>query len=375
MATPQVLFDYFSGPVMTELAVAEAVKRGVPDVLPPALAVRSPNSPVGTQVIYDKVTGNRSTPPLVNQMAGSVTVETEGIEKVQVTALGSKMDFVVGQELLYYLQSPEAFVKRRAVMELKNKQSNFAARFGNLAVTLRNMLFANGKVWADGDGNILFSATGAKRTYDATIPVGNTLTKNGASSSYNIGDWSSTSTAIPGFLRALRIANTQANGYQLKTILYGSAVPDYIFANTAVQEYLKRNPLMNQQVLDTNEIPQGLMGWNWKAVGEAFYDDYAGTTRSIYPTNFLGIMPDPSPNWYEYFECGTLIPKGLLGVGASMDALNSSNIDVAYGLFSYALVNTNPLALQTIMGLYCLPVIKVPGTTTKAGVYYFGTCS
>jgi hypothetical protein len=366
----QTLNDFLSGVRLTELFRSEAIKTGVPDLLP-ELGRPSGNNPVGTKVQWDEVTGNRQLAVLVHQGSIPRTVDQPGVTRRFATALGTKEEMVIGQDLMYALKQNVPIIADNARRELVRRSQQFRSRMDNLSASLRASVLALGAIYVDSSGNILPTSSGAaasgKGSVDFGVATANKFTKDGAGSTYNIGDWSSASTDVAGKLRALRIANTKSTGYRLSTIYYGSAVPGYLAANTTLTAYWQRNPQLNQKFLDTNEIPDGFLGWKWRPVGEAFFVDQNSATQSWFATNYIGAIPDVTNDWYEYFECGTVVPKGIGAIGSDLDAMLGM-VDVVYGLFSYASIDANAICKQTY-GWYGLPTIKVPGTV------YFGTCS
>jgi hypothetical protein len=371
----QTLQQFFSGVLLTELVRSEAVKSGIPDVLPAQTrTTRSGQNPVGTQVQWHEITGNRKTALQVAMNSPAKAVDTPGVTRRFATAIGTKEELVIDHELIQALMSNIPLYQERAKQELVNRVRQFRTRADNLEIAARASVFANGAIYFDKSGNLLPTSTGsfAPLSPAFNVPTANKLTKDGAGSTYNIGDWSSASTDIFGNLRTLRNANIKANGYQLNTILYGQSVPSYILQNTTAKAYLQFNPAYNNTLMTTNEIPNGFAGWNWAPVSSMFFDDQNGTTQAWFSDKYLGVMPTFTTDWYDYFECGALVPRNVVSAGwvPNLDNLNAL-LDIVYGLWSYGefCATSGVVALKQYVGHHFLPVVKVPGT------FYYGTCA
>lgn len=378
MATqPQSLNDFLSGVRLTELFRSEAIKTGVPDPFP-EFGVTSGNNPIGTKVQWEEITGNRKLAQLVNQTGPAKAQDQPNVRRMFATALGSKEEMIIEPELLYALKQGMAqesvqpgatvIIAENAKRELVRRAQQFRSRFDNLKSALKASVIANGAIYVDGSGNVLPTSSGSgQASVLYSVPTGNKFTKNGSGSTYNIGDWSSASTDIPGKLRALKTVNIKANGYPLTTIVYGQSIVSYLAANTNFQEYLKRNQVFRDRFVDSNEIPDGILGFKWKPASESFFVDQAGATQSWFPDNFLAVHPDVTPDWYEFFECGTMVPRTYGQVGVDLDSVLGM-AEPVFGLYSFAVIDLSMVARQQY-GWFGLPTLKVPGT------FYFGTCS
>ncbi len=369
MATSESLQDFLSGDRMTKIAQSFSEKRGLPDVLPAAFSTPSNRKPSNGKVEYFSVAGSRQLATLVHRNSPSVTREVKGATRKYADCVNPKESFVLDADFLEALHSNMPVTKQNAQNTLLNWMEDQVAIFRNTRGALISSAFALGAIYADGDGNVLPSSTGAAVTVDYGIATGNKLTKAGADGTYNIGDWSSTTTDVNGKLKAIRVANLKANGYRLSTIFYGSDVPGYLMANTTLKDYWVRHDSIREAVAMGNQIPNGVLGYNWVPVEEAYFLDADNTARSWFPSNFLGILPDVSPEWYEFIEGGTAVPvPGIANVTSAGNPGDS--IQIVNGVYSYATPRSyDPVQQKLIMGDCFLPLIKVPGT------YYFGTCS
>jgi len=353
----QTLQDFFAGPVMTELANSEAIKRGLPLYMPDGVLTPSPEKPVGLQIKFKQFKGNRATAQLVHQASGSREVEVLGANWQYATALGTREHFVVDQDFLYQLMSGVDYVKMQAKAEFTRRMADFRERQDNLRKTLVCSAFAKGAIYADGSGNILSTSSGAVQTVSFGTQAFTKATNYPNVSTYAVGDWSSASTDIPSSLRTLRESFRATSNYNPVKILYGKAIPGYLYGNTAMQAYLSRQPMLNQQFMDTNEVPKGLLDFEWFPAYNNYYVDSAGTVQQWFADNQIVVIPDLEPNWYEFFEAGTLIPTTVASEAQNIEQL-LTNVKVVNGKFAYATMSTDPIKLKAISGDYFLPTIK-----------------
>lgn len=360
----QMFLDYLRGPSLTALAASEAVKSGLPQVLPQALFNVSTAKPAGMEVEWDEVTGNRQTALIVDSMGPSRAVTMEGVTRRTTTAMGSKENFGLNAEMLLALKSDLPVARQRAENFIVRNLANFRARFDNLKISMVASAFAKGAIYVGSNGQLLYSSTGAVRS--VTYNTRTTFTKSEANK-FVTGDWSSAGADIVGAIGGMKSYCAQTNGYALRNVLYGSAIPGYLVSNTAIKEYLAINTGYNQTLMSTGEIPNGFMGLNWTPVRDAVHVAIDGTVTPWFGAKSITAFPDVSPEWYEMYEAGSLIPNGVAQPGMSLDQLVAL-CSVVNGYFSYAEMSTDPMLARIISGWYGLPVIKVPGVVFSGTV-------
>lgn len=370
----QTFNDFFAGQRMTQLAAAAAVKGGVPRVLPAELYTPGPTKPYDDKVQFASVTWNRSGATVVNRGSPPRQVNFGQTDWKFATILNMAEEMPIDFQFMQSLVSDFAPVRENAQLELNRRMIGFNQRFETTRTQIVNSLFANGKVWIGGDGQVLASSTGAAITMDPGVPTGNKITKNGSGSTYNIGDWSANTTDIQGALRTIQNANVQANGYVLENIIYGTLLPSYLAANTALQPYFSRNPGERDYLLANNEIPPRFLGFNWTPARLSYSVDAKGVVTQTFPDKFIGIYPGVSSDWYEFVEGGTQVPVGIAGGTQVMGDVSMQQMmaafKIAYGKYGYGVIKAYPTVGQSfVQGDCCGPVLKTPGT------YYFGTCA
>jgi len=278
-------------------------------------------------------------------------------------------------QFLEALFSNNALVSDGAMRNLNTRMIQFNRRTDITRNNMVHSLFANGKIWIGTDGQVLASSSGATITMDLGVPTANKLTLDGAGSTYNIGDWSNAATDIGQALRTLQEAAARSSsGYIPTTFVYGTSIPAYFAKNTTLKDYLFRNPGFNQTLLNTNDIPNGFLGFKWIPARLSYLEKADGTVSATFPTNFLGAMPDIDDGWYEPVEGGTLTPAGVSGAtevnpGASFQSMMSA-IRLAYGRYAYGVAKTHPVVQFSMVQGDCFgPILKNPNA------YFFGTVS
>jgi hypothetical protein len=356
------LNDFLSGILLTRLADSPTIARGIPDFLPAEFSAVSAEKPPTTEVQWDAFNGNRQTAIIINSNSPSIRREMPGVTRKQATALGSRQHIVMDHARLIALKSDQPVFAAAAQRQMIRDMANFRSEFDTLRTQLRYSALALGTISYDTKGNILLSTSGAYNTINFGIPSANILTKTSTypniTPTVTVGDWSSASTDIAGSLRALKDCSIFTSNYEVQTLLYGSSVPSYLQNNTSVQNYLSRNPRYSQKgVLEDNEIPPGLFGYNWIPMHKAYNVAASGAITNWWANNTVVAVPTVEETWYEYIEAGSLVPNGIaspnMDLGMLIDLCTIKN-----GRFSYSELSTDPIFAKVIMGDYTLPIIK-----------------
>jgi len=365
----QSLNDFFAGTRLTQVAQSAAIKRGVPRTIPGDFFTPSATKPTSDQVEYIQYSGNRAGAQLVNRMSPARAVTQPGATRKYATALNVKEKFPLHIEMIQALKSDIPMIRLNAQQHLARQMMDFNVRFETTRTNIVTSLFANrGKWYADSDGNVLPTSSGAKLTYDAGCTSATQLTTDGASSTYAIGDWATASTAIQTKLTALRKAVLKATGYNPTTVLYGENVPEYLQKNTTLKEYFSRNQMFRDRIVQNNEIPDGTLGYNWKPVNTAFHVGADNSTvTEWFGGDYIGVVPDVSDDWYEFVEGGNLYPLGISNPGMGMEQMLSL-CGIANGKYAFAEMTMDPISVNLINGDSFVPILKVPA------LLYSGVC-
>jgi hypothetical protein len=377
MAT-QTFNDFFAGVRMTLLAGAATAKMAAPRVLPDSFYTPGPTKPYNDQVQFPSVTWSRAGATVIgrNSPPRAVNLGNEVFKFATIFNMKEEMDLDI--QFLEALFSNNTLVSDGALRSLNTRMIQFNRRTDITRNNMVHSLFANGKVWIGTDGQVLATSSGAQITFDPGIPTGNLITKDGAGSTFNIGDWSSASTDIGARLRVLQETMTRAGSPVPNTILYGTSVPSYLAANTTIKNFYGNNMALSDgartAMLATNAIPNGFLGFNWQPVRLSYLEKADGTVSATFATNYIGLVPEPDDSWYEFVEGGTLTPAGVAGSvevnpGASFQSMMSS-VRLAYGKYAYGVAKTHPVVqFSMVQGDCAGPIVKNPNAIS------FGTVS
>ena len=370
MATAS-LMDFLAGDALTKLAQAYSNNMGVVRPLPPEYYASTPNGNVGTTVSWDDETASREAAKVRNPDSPSAASPGVVTANKKAVGLGSRESYTIGLELIQALQQPGDIVRRNAQMELERQVRNFVSRFQTLRTNAVHSAFALANIYVSSAGNIQTSSSSPVRTVTYGVPTANTIT-TATGSTLQVGDWSSAGTDIPTKVSLAKQYAAKTYSMPIEVAYYGVNVPGYLAKNTAFKEYLARNPQFNTNYVSTGEIPDGVLGLKWVAVGTAT-NVLDGTGTSCFGDSFLGFSPKVAPWWYEVVDCGLPAPMGLTSEAALASSLTSESLSSAfpirYGLHSYAVMNVDPPSAKMIVADFHLPLIKSP----KA--YYYGVCA
>lgn len=376
----QMLYDWLSGPVMTELVASQDIAPGLPKPLPAAFYEFSPTNVVGVNVQYDAVVGVRTTAPIVAALSPAAGTDTQPRQRRQSVALGTRISTPLDSEFIMAMQSNVPLWADRAKTIMRQKQQDFRYLSDNLMISLVNSVICTGQISYNGSGQLLSSASGNvvppqvsfQQLYAGSNQLNHASNWPNTNPGVPVGDWAITSTDIPSSLRAMGQGYQFTSNYTPMHILYGKNIPGYFYNNTAMQTYMSRQPNLNMNFMETNEVPAGLLDFQWHKGYTAYYlaTNADGTTTT---TKWLGddqivIFPDINASWYENVLCSMPCPTGLVQPGADVSTFLDSCPPVR-GYSSYCIPCWNPIKLDIVSQLYTLPIIKNPYVMWSALVH------
>lgn len=365
MAT-QTINDFFSGVRMTLLAQAMAVKGPVPRVLPDAFYTPGPTKPYNDQVQWPSVTWSRAGASVIARNSPPRAINLGNTAWKYGTIFNMKEEMALDPDFLTALFSDYSMVSDRALSELNTRMMQFYQRTDTTRTQMVHSLIANGKIWIGSDGQVLSSSSGAVITMDGAVPTANQITKNGAGSTYNIGDFSNPATNIQAAMRGAQEYMVRLNGYVPTEAIYGTSIPEYFSNNTSLAPYLARNSNFRDALVAGQDIPNGFLGYNWTPARLAYAESASGTVTQTFASNFLALSPPANTGWYEFVEGGTLTPAGIAGAvevkaETTMQSLLSS-FRLVHGKYSYGVVKNHPVVGTSVVQGDCAgPLLKVPG--------------
>jgi hypothetical protein len=342
--------------------ISEAVKTGVPDVLPDAFWTTKSRT-VGDAGEYTRYEGTRQTMKRTEYGASSTKRALSAIGKFPVKLMHFyehiDLDIKVYQALRKYA---DYGMQEMGRVEVERQVAQFRAVMDNTRKSLVCSMLSEGSISFDSSGNLLPSTSGAALTIDYAVPANNQNQLNGVIAA----SWATTTTNIPNHLRALRKRARQDTGYPLKYAFYGQNIPGYFAANDFVKEYLSRHPVMRQQFLDNGEIPNGLFGFDWVPVYEAFFVDQSGTVQEWFGSDQVTFTPDINSDVYEMIEGTFPVPRSFQPFVDHKAA--TADFDIKEGMFAYGVPISDPMTARLFHGDTCLPVWKNPSAIYLADV-------
>lgn len=352
--------------------LVQGIKTGLVAKVPEPFMVPTRNVE-GDTATYRRVNGNRRLARLCHFGSPAKRRGLVGIDEVPVKLIHSFESQGLPESVMSNLvQAATNQADAMGRQEVARQTAEFKRYFTNLRLAAVNMALCSGELHFDADGNLLPDSSGAFYSIDFGVPAGNKgqldVFGDGALIS---ATWSNAATDIVSQLTALKDAAARKTGYELSIALYGANVPGYLAKNNSIKEWIASNaPLArraSEKLLDTGEIADGLLGFDWRRVSGSFYEDADGSIQPFIGDDTIVFLPAPSADWYELYQGSKLIPRNVGRVGG--DATDSVNdLFRAYGQFSYAVINHNPVEIEQFAGDTFLPLIKVPGAMFIADV-------
>jgi hypothetical protein len=354
----------------------EARTISVPNPFPPSFFKKDPEDEVvkdyGT---FYRYYGQRKTAPLNTYGGRSRTVQQQNLEGVPVKLLSTSINIEIPMSKMRGLMRKDSTGQRILIDEkgadfIKRQVQNQAALLMNLRIATMAYALSTDAIYFDGGGNLLPSAAGSLFSVKSGVPAGNqgqgVFPGSSPATAIITKSWDDPATQIQSQLEVLNQAASVATGFKPKLAFYGNNVLNYLVTNTTLKSYFQFNIAANTQFIGTNKIPQ-TFGYNWSYAGEAQWDASTSVAPNSLSTNLIWgndlcvFTPDPeeTPGWISFLEGEMDVPTDIGHVGSDgLDILGS--VKTVTGMWAYAVINHDPLAIKIIMGDTFLPVIKVP---------------
>jgi hypothetical protein len=365
MATGYGLQDILGWVALTK--AVNAVKDGVPNPFPPWLFEVAENDRViGNSTKFNRLYGARKSARLIRYGAVPRHRELQQEELADVKFLHAGEERILDPLVLAMLRDYNSYDNAdKAKRLVANNVKTMGTLFGNARIVSVATALGLGSIYADANGNILPTSSGATDTYSLQIPSGNIGTVLDSSSvgifgATGGGSWAVNSTDIPLQLRRLHEYAAQVHGYIPRVALYGKNVPSYMTQNDYVLDYLARYEPGRKEWLKDNTIPDGLFGITWVPVWTASYQNDTGTNKSLWGANTVTFIPGEEDRaaFWSMFEGSYEVPTTLNIQTDLMGAMNS--VKTVFGGFGYAITNPKPPSISLVMGDTWFPAIKVP---------------
>lgn len=289
----------------------------------------------------------------VPRIAETIALTHEDLRNRRV--IGGSMD-TIDSRGMYYIQKQEEFL---------------ADRVAN-AIEFQTAAMLRGSYSYDQVGDDIHQCfSGGQTTIDYQIPAGN------KSQLDMLGDgdlisasWASADTDIPGQLLAIRRAMIQLNGWDLKHVLCGSEIWNYVVNNTKVHtqggSVERVFDVLKPADNDSDVFVAVLRGipwltWHiidnvlevWNASTEAY------TLQPVIPANSAVFLPDPDRSWATYINGTATVTEGPNGVPTDRA-----------GFYPYAYSTFDPSGWNLCVEHNGLPELDVPSCIAVGEVVY-----
>ena len=346
------------------IGVINKVANGVPNPLPDTFQRETRRVP-GDHCTYYKQEGTRKTARETNYGGDPRVVDHEGLDEQPVKLIHSFEEQSHKPATLMNLESTDGTRQQLGRAEVARQTAIFAQRYTNLRIAATTSMLAHGKIWFDADGNLLSSASGAKRTIDAGVPANNRNQLNGIITT----KWSTASATILDDIQYIQQKAAELTGQPIRYAFHGIGLLNNLLANTQAKELINRNTGYQEQAA-VGVIPQGFGGLIWKPMYLAMYQDHAGTYRKWFASDKVVFAPEVNDEWWELIVGSLPIPKNIGAV--YNDAVGAAgNMQEAYGRFSYATIGGHSgNQLKQFGGDTFIPIIKNPEAVFIADVEF-----
>ncbi len=349
----------------------QGTQSGIPSVLPPGM-FRAGGTVEKDYGEYKRVTGARDVARLAAYGAPSTTAQLRDVEVVPIKLLHTVENIQLPiADYTSLTRDDSLTIDPDGVQEIARQVGEFRRRFDNLRVMAATSALFKGAIYYDGMGNLLSSSAGAKTTVDFAIPPGHQGQLNWDTNGNLLGtSWDNTAADIDVQVRTLRQVSFRETGYPIRYALYGKNVPTYLTNNTKLSPYFIHNARGNEQYLQSAEIPNPLLGLTWMPAYESFFKDSTGAFQSVVGDDQVVFMPEVSFEWWSWLEGKYPVPTQLGLVGDDAASMLSNGIEKKAGMFAYATLTTDPVALKLVAGDTFIPVLKVPKAVWIATVKF-----
>lgn len=337
----------------------ETVKTGIPDVFPPEFykSDHEVNENTGS---YFQVEGQREVAEIAAYGSRSTATQLKGVTEVPVILLHVCKNITLPMTKLGNLIRKDSsgsnlLIDEKGVQEIARHVRNSVQLVKNLKIAMLAQSLALGNTYFDAEGRLLPSASGTK----TTAPVGTASANIGNLTAVLSGStaWSNTSADIADQLIQLDQKAMDETGFSLEYAFYGRNIVKYLTGNAKMASFMARNEVANDVFLRKGRIAE-LGNLTWLPGYRASYRDSTETTQRLIGDDQVIFTPAPDPSWIGWINGGYAIPNSTNVVHDAIEAL--ANIEVVYGDFMYASVETDPVSIKLIFGTTTLPTIRVP---------------
>ncbi len=354
------LQDVLGGPNLC--GVIQGTTTGIANAFPPAFyqVDKTVDRDTGQ---YTRVHGTRTVARMAAYGSPSQQRNLRGVESVPVKLIHTVESILLPvADYMNLLSTDDGSAQNRGIQEVTRQVRAFRTNFDNLRVAALTQMLFQGNIYADGHGNLLPNAIGAKTVASFNVPAGNTgqLDPLGTGTPLLDLSWDNAAADVDRQLLTLRQTASRLSGYPLRYAFYGKNVPTYLTNNAKLTNYFVRSGGDDASYLSTAEIPSPLLGFTWQPAHDAFFEDANGVLQPLVGDDQVAFTPDPTPDWIGWLEGTYPVPTTVGGVTADAAQSLRANVTTAAGLFAYGVLSTDPVTVKMVAGDTFLPVLKVP---------------
>ena len=341
----------------------ENVKTGIPDVLPKEFgAIRKET--IKDMGRYTRVAGTRRVAKRIEYGAATRKTELKNIGTFDVKLATFGEHIQLDLETYMSLRAYDAYqVQNLGMQELDRQALQFKTRFDNAEIAMLYSMLALGAIYFNAAGDLLPSSSGAALTINYSLSANHQNQLNGI-----IGaSWATAGTDIITDILQIRDQALFDTGYELGCAFYGRNIPAYFAANTTMKEYLARHQGFRDRLVQTNEIPDGLLGIDrWVRVSAAFFEDADGTNQTFFGGDTVVFTPPIDSSWFEWMDGEILVPSTINPMASLSAAANSFERKKKTAMWS--LPTMNPVGAELHAKTVTLPILKFPDAIFVADV-------
>jgi hypothetical protein len=297
------------------LGLMHETTTGIPDPIPDAF-----------DKVTDKVLGNsarlfidfgqRKTARLTKYGSPAVTAGLEDLAAQDYVLISSAEVQPLDPQTFKRLHNFDNFdMQKMGAGEVARQIGLYKAKFDNSRKVNKWSTLRYGAVYADSNGNLLPTSSGAATdwTINFGVPGSHQSQLNFGGGNIIANLWSDTTNAnIPTQIENLQAFAAQETGLELKYAFYGANVPGYIRKNTYMQAYVQYDTRVSHALNVSTALPDGLLGLTWVPVQKAFFQDSTGTNQQMFNNNMVIFTPDPAVGkWWGLAEGSITVPNTI----------------------------------------------------------------
>lgn len=282
--------------------------------------------------------------PLNKRGAAARVLQPTGTGSRKITMCHVFNELRLGMDSLRALREPDNWVLQRlGRTEVMKQLKDFATKHAVMKQIFLTKAMSDGVVYADGNGVILESSSGAELTIDLGVSSTHKSQINPGGGAIIATAWDNAAAKIM----------TQLDNLRIQAEIENADPPRHVWLNGVARAWFRDNTELKALYAGITPLNQLMSGDSFELNGFVFhfysgtYTDSAGSTAYYIPPTKAIITPELGP-WFMNAIGLEAIPTSIDIAGSSDEALNQ--IAEVYGDFAYAKLEHNPPRVSTFMG-------------------------